>query len=1423
MSEPTQMQSPPLGAARPLDPARRLASLWRQGQTPQVALFLAEAQVHDPAAIVTVLRVDQWERRRRGECVSVETYLDAFNEMRDDPELAIDLIWSEYLMREQLGESPSIEEYAGRFPEYVDQLKLQLELHRALDDDGGCEWPLGGSLSVIHPFASLKTDAVADTDPGPLEYPKIPGYEVLGILGRGGMGVVYRAWQHRLCRFVALKMLNAGALAGPQALSRFRIEAEVIAQLQHPNIVQIHEVGQHAGCPFLVLELLEGRSLAHSIGGTPQPIRFAAELVESLARAIHSAHCQGVVHRDLTPANILFTVTGTPRITDFGLAKLLKGGGGLCTQTGELLGTPSYMAPEQAAGRHEIGAATDVYALGAVLYDMLTGRPPFKAESALETLRQVMADPPVAPSRLRPRLPRDLETICMKCLRKEPAQRYASALALAEDLNRFQAGRPILARRSSAFERSARWCRRNPVVAGLLASIAILLVLLAGGSFGALLRVQQAERLATEKLWGAYLAQAQAGRWSGRVGRRFDSLLALAKAAALPTFPERRHQLRDEAIACMALVDLRVDKQLRALPRGSPGRPAVDPQLKRYVRYESQGSGSIRRIADDHEVFRFSLFQADEYSTSFSPDGRFVIVGTLPREPTNYQLWDLDRGQLASGLPHIATTFAFRGDSRQLALALPDGAVSLWDLPGIKLKRQWNAGGPIACLAFNPIQRQIALGLHGSSEIRICDLETGRVLRTLPNPSAVYYLEWRDDGQILAAACGDKVQVWDMTSGELLSVLVGHASGGLGMKFNHRGDLLASYGWDGSVRIWDPVSGREQLSFHGDFLGWGPDDQSLAYWLGTQVRIATLAKGAECWTLTHGLVGNRTPPRAIGPNSVEFNPDGRLLVSSGILGVRIYRAADGKELGLLPVGFCESTAFGRDGDLLTYNNQVGLARWPVKYENDATVRFGPPALLDLPRNSVGGNRRVAWDRQTGRVAVTDWGNGQAVLLDTASPGRRTLLRPHANIAEVAFSPDGRWLATGTWRGSNVKVWNTASGILAADLAATDSTVGFSPDGAWLVAGLGDAFRLYRTGSWQPGLIVPRDTGGLIRGAFAFRSDGRILAVAKMVQHDPLIQLIDPEIGRTIATLQARDLFATTWLAFSPDGGRLAVATANHCIQLWDLRLVRGQLKATGLDQGFPAEPGPDPAGMSAAPIEHVTVQGVDATTLRWSRARQVLREFGERFTELAATELPDAQAYHERAHRWEQFGQWKLAIADLDQAIRRSPKDLHLRDDRGMAHLRLNDYNQAIADLQQALEQDANHADACNLLAWIYLTGPAELRDPSRALVLVQRSVQSRPEERSYRNTLGVAFYRLGELEKAAFTLEQNVKTKHPYMAFDFVFLAMIRHGMGQHERARTELNRALEAERLLIQISPESATELQSLVIEARGVLREH
>jgi serine/threonine-protein kinase len=462
--------------------------------------------------------------------------------MTDDPRV-------QRLLDELLASPATPEEVCKPYPELLPEVRRTWRRVRRLSAD----------LDALFPPADDTVSPIQGTD-----LPQIPGYEVEAVVGHGGMGIVFRARHLRLDRMVALKMLLFGACATPQDRARFQREAEAVARLKHPNIVQVYDVGDTDGRPYFTMELLEGGSLAQGLSGTPQPARQVAALVVTLAEAVHAAHQGGIVHRDLKPANILLTADGTPKVADFGLARHFEGEPAL-TLSGTRIGTPSYMAPEQVIGKAGmIGPAADIYGLGAVLYELLTGRPPFRGETAAETQRQVIHDEPVSPWRLNTNVPRDLATICLKCLAKEPQRRYASAAALADDLRRFGEGRPIRARPVGWDERIWRWCRRNPAVAALLVMALALAGLAVGGGFW--LERQEAERREEtarregqqSKAAEAVLEQAAAlqkqGRWP-------EARAALEGAPTLVDAPAHLRERMDHALA-----DARMVTRLEEIP-----------------------------------------------------------------------------------------------------------------------------------------------------------------------------------------------------------------------------------------------------------------------------------------------------------------------------------------------------------------------------------------------------------------------------------------------------------------------------------------------------------------------------------------------------------------------------------------------------------------------------------------------------------------------------------------------------------------------------------------------------------------------------------------------------------------------------------------------------------------------------------------
>jgi tetratricopeptide (TPR) repeat protein len=560
-----------------------------------------------------------------------------------------ELILLDLHYRRLLREQPCPEEYHSRFPA-LSQKWLARKIPGQRADAGDPPFGTGtppvpttrldegaepsATPGQTAPFAaayvpetvapSLPKDSSTLGQPGGVEV--VPGYEVVGILGRGGMGVVYKARQVELDRVVALKMVLAGAQVYPENLQRFGREAKILGRLHHPNIVQVFEVGEAAGHPYFTMEFVGGGSLAGQFGGSPIPPARAAALVETVAQAMHAAHQQGIVHRDLKPANVLLMPDGTPKVTDFGLAKRLDATGQ--TATGAVLGTPSYMAPEQAGGKaKEAGPAADIYSLGAILYELLAGRPPFKAATAMDTLLQVVSDDPLALRRLQPKVPRDLETICSRCLEKDPQRRYASAADLAEDLRRFQAGEPVAARPVTVPARLWRWARRKPAQACLAA-----VVLLAGIGLvvGASLFAWQAER-------GRQRAEEfrrQETKRLGQIEKANDMLRSLFRGLDPEAEAKEGKPLR-------ALLGERLDRAAALLEGESVGDPLTVARLQVVLGETQRNLGYPQRAIVLHTRARQTLepllgldhpdtlASLSELSQSYWADGRYDEAAAL--------------------------------------------------------------------------------------------------------------------------------------------------------------------------------------------------------------------------------------------------------------------------------------------------------------------------------------------------------------------------------------------------------------------------------------------------------------------------------------------------------------------------------------------------------------------------------------------------------------------------------------------------------------------------------------------------------------------------------------------------------------------------------------------------------------------------
>jgi WD40 repeat protein/tRNA A-37 threonylcarbamoyl transferase component Bud32 len=1027
-------------------------------------------------------------------------------------------------------------------------------------------------------------------------------YEILGELGRGGMGVVYKARQVQLNRLTALKMILAGGHAGSEDRARFQIEARAVAQLQHPNIVQIYEIGEQQGNSYLALEYIDGGSLADRMEGKPLPAKRSAQLVRTLAQAMAYAHERGIVHRDLKPANVLLTRSDNPKITDFGLAKQLSDDSHQ-TQSGSILGTPSFMSPEQAEGKtQEIGPASDIYALGAILYTMLTGRPPFQGQSVLDTLDQVKNAEPVPPNRLQPNVPRDLETICLKCLRKEPAKRYPSAQELALDLDRYLSNQPILARPVGLWEHGIKWARRHPTVAVLLL---VLLVVLVGGFFimtGLYVQTQVALAESTEahkeaesqkeRAMTALALESVAKQEADRQTQKAEASFQKSRQFLYVKKINQVHVLLDEGYPDRAMDIL----QDMAATEGELRGFEWDYLWKLCRSTDSTLKGHTNRISS------FTLNQDRSLLATASHD-QHIRVWKINNEDTQSEKTPgkVDGWLLLRRHEKPIRTLVFAPSGKILASATTDGTIYLWDISEQTAVPLPPLDGAAFGLGFVPAAASISVttSVQQSMPNRLVWKWTGQ-------NQGVSSLTFNAAGTLLASGGNDGVvRVWDARTGTELFALKDHQYPVTCVAFNSQDDMLASGSEDRTVRLWDLNTGKRHgvpLVGHAHWVScvaFSPDGQKIAAggW-DHSVRIWDLQRKKEPIHLD-GPDGHQFPVRDLG-----FSPDGTRLASMDKRGV--VKIWDLINPYLLKPKTLQSSAelmptvsFSTDSTLLaSLGINMGLEEPPPAFTGHANsvtaVAIGTDPETQAPAafSSSWRLRHNSQDDTTtasGEVMVWDWQTDTTLQALTDLPGA---------VRCLSMEPRQQILAAGTENGT-VLVWDfTKDRQWSKELPSRVLSLCFLPQEKQLAIACGKEVLFW---DWQTDTITDRwtsergnvkrlayfpgnhtlalatDLGSVLlrkvgqKGSFreltghqsgvlsiAFDDQGKVLASGG---EDQTIVLWNVATGEQLATL-AGHIEAVTGLAFCPGENRLASAGLDSSIILWDLRTYQEVLRLT---------------------------------------------------------------------------------------------------------------------------------------------------------------------------------------------------------------------------------------------------------------------
>jgi WD40 repeat protein len=1031
-------------------------------------------------------------------------------------------------------------------------------------------------------------DQVTRPSAGGSLLPDMPGYEILGRLGKGGMGVVYKALHLQLQRVVALKMIRAGENAGPDQLARFHLEAEAVARLRHPHIVEIYDVGMANGLPYIALEYLPGGSLKQLFGQGPLPARRSAELLATLAQAVHTAHLAGLVHRDLKPSNVLLAEDGTAKVVDFGLVKRCEEAGQ--TQTGEILGTPSYMAPEQAKGESKsVGPSADVYALGAILYEALTGGPPFQGQAVMETLQKVLSDEPVPPRQRVPGMPADLEMVCLKALRKDPRDRYATAREFADELDRFLNDEPVRARPLSRLEKFCRWCRRKPAAAALSAAT-VGLLLLAG--LAGILAYFHAELRQEHERTGKALAGEQQAR------RREKRWLYVTDISMADRFYRENQLLRARQLLEDCAPDQRgwewryLDRIAHAelLTLTGHVQPvytlAFAPRRGWLVSGAGDGSLVFWEPATARRLLELPGHSGAVWSTAFSPDGtRLASVAGAGRKAGELIVWDLGTGSDPRPREALRTSLEDRVGERAAVAYHParpllavatglrtgrPGSLLLLDDRGTEVRR-WSGTSGRGCVAvaWSPDGRRLAAAFlpagqpAAGGEVVVLDPDKAEPVRHFEaNGGRTAALAFSPDGRTLASGGEDNaIELRDAETFALRKTCSGHAGPVTSLVFAADGRLVSG-ATDTTVRAWDPAGGERLWTRRGHYapvrcvaiqpetgrIYSGSDDITVKAWR------ADKSQESEAYRLHQGAA-----------TAVAFSPDGAALISVGLDGAvwRIDPAGKQPPWRLLQVQrSLRQVRFLPDGlTLLVAGGDEEAGR------EDGIIR-----LLDLPQGGVSGEldthlalvSSLSVSRDGRRLSVVGRTREQHSVVQVWDLASRP---PRCDVVPAELLP-GTAVAAQLYAGGNrlVVLLSQVNPFLKPSCVLLDLSGGpravpgtrypiggpcfavFTGDESLLFLGGHDQgfskFKVARSGLSNPTRCAGH-AGAILNGALS--PDDRLFATAS---EDETIRLWDREIDRELLVLRG-DAGAMNDVAFSPTGGFVAAAQGSGTVRVWN--------------------------------------------------------------------------------------------------------------------------------------------------------------------------------------------------------------------------------------------------------------------------------